>query len=78
MNGKQQKVSLDRLKPAHMPAPVLIPAQDVHDVPAPDIHTASDIATPDDTNASTEVARQTRSGRLSRLPLRFRRDDNAP
>ena len=78
MNGKQQKVSLDRLKPAHMPAPVLIPAQDVQDVPAPDIHTASDIATPDDTNASTEVARQTRSGRLSRLPLRFRRDDNAP
>ena len=73
IKGKQQKVSLDRLKPAHIPLTVPIPTHKVRKVPEPDV------ATPDDTNDNTkEVTRQTRSGRSSRLPLRFRREVNAP
>ena len=98
VKGKLQKVSLDRLKPAHLPT------TDGHtnsNLVMPETQNAESDTTQPDTDSRTNshvimseaqntvpnstkpdfgstVDRQTRSGRMCRLPIRFRRDTYVP
>ena len=81
INGKHQKNSVDRLKPAHVPTPVPNPVptttDSALDLSTPDTRNTPVTTSTNDSNTKSDVDHYTRSGRQSRLPLRFRRD-NAP
>lgn len=73
IKGKSEKVTVDRLKAAHIAPPTVQPATNLQPGPNPNTNpTSLDSNIPRDTCSNRDSTIRTKSGRQSRLPPRFR------